>query len=36
MEDKATLEYTTRDAADTVQVICAINESSKTGKTIQL
>ena len=36
MEGKAPLEYTPADAANTVRVICAINESSKTGKTVEL
>lgn len=36
MEGRAALEYTPEDAANTVQVICAINESSRTGKTVAL
>lgn len=36
MEGKAALEYTAEDAANTVRVICAIYESSETGKIIDL
>lgn len=36
MEGKAPLEYTAEDAANTVRVICAIYESSETGRTIDL
>lgn len=36
MEGTAPLEYTAEDAANTVRVICAIYESSETGKIIDL